>query len=132
MLKAQAFASWRAAHPTEVMRNVMDGRAQPYYYAVGASADPRIQVGYRGFVAGAKLTGRVFSSIDGADRDQEMITRSVHFTDDETAAETRLGYTLGDLSLQVDGRLHRRGGRADEVSASARERTAMVTVAMRR
>ncbi len=132
MLKAQGFADWRAAHPTQVMRNVMDGRAQPYYFAVGATAEPRIQVDYRGFLASAKLTGRVFSSLDGADRDQEMISRTVHFSDYDTTAETRLGYARGNLAVAVDGSVHRRGGHADDTASSTSDRTAMVTVALSR
>ena len=61
-----------------------------------------------------------------------MVTGQVHFTDDEAAAEARIGYARGDVSLHLDGRLHRRGGRADEIVASSREQTALVTLALRR
>lgn len=132
MLKAQAFEAWRAEHPDAVTRNVMSGRARPYYFAVGASADPRVQLSLGKYHASARLLGRAFGSIDGADRDQEMVTDPVHFTDDEAQAEARIGYTRGDLALNLDGRLHRRGGRADHSVSSSREQTALVTVALRR
>lgn len=132
MLKAQAFETWRAAHPDAVTRNVLSGRARPYYFALGASADPRVQLSLGNYHASARLMGRAVGSIDGADRDQELVTHQVHFTDDEAQAEARIGYARGDLALHLDGRLHRRGGRADQHAASSREQTALVTLALRR
>ena len=132
MVKAQAYDAWRAAHPDAVTRNVMSGRARPYYFALGASADPRVQVSLGNYRASARVQGRLVGSIDGADRDQELVTTQVHFTDDEAQAEARIAYARGDLALHLDGRLHRRGGRADAITASSHEQTALLTVAVRR
>jgi hypothetical protein len=128
MLKSEGFAGWRAAHPTGVLRNVLEGREHPYYYAAGASLDPHINVTSGGYVAGAKLTGSLFSSIDRADRDQEMITTDLHLTDSDGHGEAWLGYQQRNVSVLLDGRLHRRAGSANDVHAEAAERTAMVTV----
>jgi hypothetical protein len=132
MLKAEGFDAWRAEHPTMVMRNVMANREHPYYFAGGGSIDPRVDVAYRGYSAGTRVSASLFSSFDGADRDQEMITTKVHFRDSDASAATYIGYERGGVSLTLDGRLHRRGGRAGDVEASSSERVAMLTVGVRR
>ena len=60
------------------MRNVMQVWEQPYYYAAGVTVDPRINVAFRGYKVGGKVTASLFSSIDGHDRDEEMMTDNVH------------------------------------------------------
>jgi hypothetical protein len=132
LLKSEGFDAWRAKHPNDLMRNVMTGREHPYYYGGGASVDPRINVAYRGYFAGAKLAGSMFSSFDGADRDQEMMTTKVHFADRDANAEAAAGYERGGVSVMLDGRLHQRHGSAGEVSDTTGERTAMLTIGMRR
>jgi hypothetical protein len=131
MLKSEAFADWRAQHPNAVLRNVLEGRDKPYYYALGLSVDPRIAVSTSGFVLGAKLAGTRFASLDGADRDQEMIDTKLHMTDSDARGEAWLGYQYDNLSVTLDGRVHRRTGTANEVEAQTGERSALLAVGYR-
>jgi hypothetical protein len=128
LTKSEAFAGWRAAHPMGVLRNVLENRSQPYYYAAGTSIDPRITLARGGFVTGMKLDGTLFSSIDGADRDQEMITTHVHLNDSDAHGEAWVGYQHSNVSVLVDGRVHRHAGSANDSTAQTGERTAMVSV----
>ncbi|MBL0215226.1 MAG: DUF3943 domain-containing protein [Myxococcales bacterium] len=132
MLKAQAFEAWRAEHPDERMRNVMEGREHPYYFGLGASMDPRVNIAYGGYFAGARLSGTRFGSLDSADRDQEMLSNKLHFTDRDANAELAAGYSHDSWSLMLDGRLHRRDGRVGTVEDAASRHTAMLTFAVRR
>jgi hypothetical protein len=131
LTKSEAFAGWRADHPMAVLRNVLENREQPYYYAAGASVDPRVSVARGGFVSGLRLDGTLFSSLDGGDRDQEMITTHLHMTDTDAHAEAWLGYQHDDISVLVDGRVHRRAGSANDADAQTAERTAMLSVGYR-
>ncbi len=132
MLKAQGFKKWRAENPNERMRNAMEERERPYYFGLGASVDPRLNLGYGGYFAGARLSGATFGSIDKADRDQEMLASAVHFTDRDANAQLAAGYEQNGWSVMLDGRLHRRDGTAGNVEDSASRRTAMLTVGIRR
>jgi len=131
MLKSEAFASWRADHPMATLRNVLMDRPQPYYYGAGVSVDPRVAVSTNGFTLGAKLTGSRTSSLDGHDRDQEIVDTHLHMTDTDMRGEAWLGYTRDDLSVTLDGRVHRRTGTANEVDAATGERTAVLAVGYR-
>ena len=132
MLKSQGFANWRAAHPMDRIRNVMENRAHPYYYAMGASLDPRINVGYEGYFASAKVSGAMFSSLDSADRDQEMLTTKVHFSDRDENAELAAGYAQDNWSVMLDARLRNREGHAGGAEDSTARHTAMLTIGVRR
>ena len=131
MVKSQAFASWRQMNPDATVRNVMQMQAQPYYYAAGGTIDPRINVGYRGYSVGGKLSASLFDSIDGADRDQEMMSGDPGFSDHEARGEVWLGYEKRNMSVILDGRMNLRGGSAGEVKDSMTERTVMATVGYR-
>ena len=110
------------------MRNVMQVWEQPYYYAGGVSVDPRINIAFKGYKVGGKLTGSLFHSIDGHDRDEEMMTDSVHFTDTEARAEAWLGYDVKNMSVTLDGRMNRRDGQVANVSDSTTDKTVMATL----
>ncbi len=132
MLKAKGFDAWRATHPAERMRNTMEDRSHPYYFGVGASMDPRLNVVYGGLFAGARISGAMFSSVDHADRDQEMLSTAVHFKDRDVNAALAAGYEQSGWSIMLDGRLRRRDGSAGGVDDVAGRRTAMLTVGVRR
>ncbi len=128
LLKAAAFDDWRTAHPMDQMRNVLTDREHPYYYAAGATIDPRVRITHGHYVAGAKLVGSLFSSIDSRDRDSEMITMQLHMTDTEARGEAWVGYRRNKMSVLVDGRLHHRSGRANEVAAATGDGGATLTL----
>lgn len=132
IVKSQAFDTWRTEHPTETVRNSMQGKDKPVYYAYGGTITPHVSVAYRNLQLGGKVAASRFGSIDGVDRDQEMLTSDVHFTDTDATAASWLGYQHRSVSLMVDGRVHRRGGSAGDVEASTTARTAMLTVAYAR
>ncbi len=132
MVKAQAYDAWRVDHPTAIVRNVMQDKVRPYYYAMGASLDPRINLSYRRLSLGGAVTGRVLGSIDGVDRDQEMLTSDAHISDRDTRAEASLGYRLDRMSLVLDGAVSRRSGSMGDAHGASTGRTAMVTFGYRR
>ncbi len=128
LLKSEAFDSWRTDHPMDKMRNTLEGRARPYYYAVGATVDPRVRISHGRYAAGAKLVGSLFSSIDGADRDSEMMTTSLHMSDKDARGEAWVGYRRNNMSVVLDGRAHHRSGHANDTTATTGERSATLTV----
>ncbi len=132
MLEAQAYESWRAMNPSARIRNSMQDKARPYYYAAGATIDPRINVGYRCLSVGGKLVVSMFSSLDGADRDQEMMTADPHMTDRDTMAEAWLGYERGNMSAAINSRLHARSGSMDTARGTTTDHTTMLTVSYAR
>ncbi|MCX5748386.1 MAG: hypothetical protein NT062_38525 [Proteobacteria bacterium] len=132
MVKSSAYETWRTDHGTETIRNAMQGKAQPYYYAMGASLDPRINVNYRGLNVGGTLAASLFGSLDGADRDQEILTADTHMTDHDARAQAWVGYEHGNLAMVVDGALTSRGGSMGDATDETTGRTAMLTVGYRR
>lgn len=131
-LKAQGYDSWRAMNPTARIRSVMQDKARPYYYAFGATVDPRINLAYRGVNVGGKLALSMFSSIDGADRDQEMMTVDPHMSDRDTSAEAWIGYSRGNIAATLDTRFHTRTGTMGAARGETTDHTTMVTVAYAR
>jgi len=127
LVKSQAFAKWRADNAGMTMRNTMQVWDQPYYYAGGVTADPRVNVSYKGYKVGGKLAASLFHSIDGHDRDEEMMTDKVHFTDTEARAEVWTGYALNNMSVTVDGRMNHRHGAVAGSEDSATDKTVMAT-----
>jgi len=132
MVKSQAYESWRADHAMETVRNVMQDKAQPYYYGMGATIDPRINVNLYGVNVGGTVAASLFGSIDGADRDQEMMTADTHMTDHDARAQAWVGYDYGNMSMVLDGALTSRGGSMGDANAQTTGRTAMLTVGYRR
>jgi hypothetical protein len=132
MVKSQAYESWRSGHALETVRNVMQDKAQPYYYGMGATIDPRINVSFRGLNVGGTVAASLFGSIDGADRDQEMMTADTHMTDHDAKTQAWVGYEYGNMSMVVDGALTSRGGSMGDANAQTTGRTAMLTVGYRR
>ena len=128
LVKSQAFDKWRADNEMVKMRNVMQTWDQPYYYGGGVTVDPRVNVAYKGYKVGGKLAASLFHSLDGHDRDEEMMTDKVHMRDTEARAEAWVGYEMKNVSLTVDGRLNRRDGTLAGVSDSTTDRTVMATV----
>lgn len=132
MLKAAAYDNYRAMQPGAVLRNSMQDKERPYYYARGFTAAPRLRVRYGAVEVGGKLSLAAFDSIDGADRDQEMMTADPHIEDTDTMAQGWIGYTRGDLTLAVDRRLDQRRGTMGGAAGEQDTRTTMVSVAFRR
>jgi hypothetical protein len=128
LVKSQAFTKWREDNAGTMMRNVMQVWEKPYYYGGGVSVDPRINVAFKGYKVGGKLTASLFHSIDGHDRDEEMMTDDVHFTDTEARAEAWFGYDMNNMSVTVDGRLNRRDGTVAGVSDNTTDKTVMATL----
>jgi hypothetical protein len=106
--------------------------ARPYYYAGGVTVDPRINVGYKGVNVGGKVVASLFSSMDGADRDQEMLTADEHIKDRDTSAEAWLGYTHKTVTMAVDTRLHSRTGSMGSADGHSSDHTTMVTLSYQR
>ena len=119
-------------NPTEILRNTMQGKDKPYYYAFGGTIDPRVDVAYGKFRVGGKVEASRFGSIDSADRDQEMVTADVHFTDTDATAQSWVGYQHRRVSVVLDGRLQKRAGSVGGVAASSSAQTAMLTVGFAR
>jgi hypothetical protein len=132
MLMSQAYETWRAEQPMAMVRNVMQDKAQPYYYAMGASVVPRLNVTYRGMQIGGSVAALLVGSMDGHDRDQEMMNADAHMTDTDVRAQAWIGYQLGAMSVVLDGAATQRGGSMGSEHASTETRTAMLTVGYRR
>ncbi len=132
MLKSQAYDSWRADHAMDRVRHVMQDKEQPYYYAMGATIDPRINVNYGGLNVGGTVAASLFGSMDGADRDQEMLTADTHMKDHDARAQAWVGYEYGNMSMVLDGAVTSRGGSMGDASEQTKGRTAMLTVGYRR
>ena len=132
MLKAQAYDNWRTMNPAARVRNVMQDKARPYYYAAGATVDPRINVAYRGVNVGGKVAVSLFSSLDGSDRDQEMMTADPHMNDRDMSAEAWLGYSRGNVAAAIDTRFHTRTGTMGAARGDTNDHTTMVTLSYAR
>lgn len=132
MLKAQAYKGWRVNNPNAVVRNTMQNLARPYYYAGGVTVDPRMNVGYKGVNVGGKVVASVFSSLDGADRDQESLTADPHIKDRDVSAEAWLGYTHKAMTMTVDRRLHNREGSMGSSQGKTSDQTTMLTLSYQR
>ncbi len=128
LVTSQAYTKWRADHTDVTMRNVMQVWAKPYYYGAGVSVDPRINVSFKGYKLGGKLTASLFHSIDGHDRDEEMMTDDVHFRDREARAEAWFGYELNKMSVTVDGRVNRREGSVGGTTDSTTDKAVVATL----
>jgi hypothetical protein len=126
MLKGQAFARWRGDHPSDAVRGVLAIRDRPYYYAAGASLDPRIRIARGRYLAGARLSSSVFGSVDGADAASS--DSGVDLRDTDVRGQAYLGYRGPGMSVTLDGRLRDRRGRANEVTDAAGDRSLMVSV----
>jgi hypothetical protein len=132
MVKSAAYDTWRTDHAMERVRNVMQDKTQPYYFAMGASLDPRVNVNIYGLNVGGTIAASLFGSIDGADRDQEMVTDTTHMTDHDAKAQAWVGYEYGNMSMVLDGAMTSRGGSMGDASEQTTGRTAMLTVGYRR
>ena len=132
MLKATAYDTWRETNQMAVVRNSMQDKTRPYYYARGFTVVPRINLAYRDVTVGGKLALSKFDSLDGADRDQEMITADPHIEDADVAAEAWVGYAYGDVTVTVDARLNTRSGTMGSARGEQSANTTMLAVAYHR
>jgi hypothetical protein len=132
MLKSQAFDAWRQNNQMEIVRNSMQDKEKPYYYAHGVTVDPRVNVAYRSINVGGKVAASLFNSIDGVDRDQEMLSADPHMSDTDVTGQAWVSYTHKNVTMGVDGRAHRRAGRIADVRESTTDTTTMFTVAYQR
>ena len=131
MVKAWAYKTWKEDHPMETIRNVIRTNEKDYYYGVGASAAPRVNLSYKGARVGGKVVASQFTSLDGADRDKEKLTIKTHQSDRDATAEAWVGYELSGVSVVVDGRMRYRSGEMNEAQAQHRERSVSATVGYR-
>ena len=131
MVKSQAFENWRTQNPNARVRNVMQSWEHPYYYAAGGTLAPRINVAYRNYSLGGKVNASLFDSIDGKDRDEEMLTMDPGYQDHEVRSEAWLGYQKQNISVVLDGRMNLRGGSAGDIADSTTEKTLMASVGYR-
>jgi hypothetical protein len=131
MVKSWAFDKWRMENPMEVTRNVLRTNTPSYYYAAGASFDPRVNVAYKGAQLGGKIIASAFRSLDGADRDAEKLTVETTHTDRDVTAQAWLGYEVRGVSVLVDARLRHRDGRVNEVQDAHTEHSVIATLGYR-
>jgi len=131
ILKSQAFAKWQADHPMAIVRNTMRDRVDPYYYAAGVSVTPRVNIAYKSVNVGGKVAAHVFKSMNGLDRDQEIMTADPNIRDNDASAEAWLAYSHKSVTMSVDGRAHRRAGKMDDTRSTQNDTTTMLTVAYR-
>jgi hypothetical protein len=105
---------------------------QGYYYAFGTTVWPRVRAGYRGWELGLDIKGDFFTSIDAADRRQELLTNDVHLTDSQVTSRAWLGYQPRGLPvrLSLSVERERRSGTMGGVSDSIVDARALAGVAM--
>ena len=72
-----------------------------YYYAVGTSARARARLSYRGLELGVRGAVGVYDSLEGADREQERVTRDIHNQDQMLETEAWLGVTPADTPIYL-------------------------------
>lgn len=132
MLRAQAYDAWRTMQPTAMIRNVMQDKAQPYYYGMGASLAPHVDVTYRGLHVGGSIAAMLVGSLDGHDRDQEMMSSDAHMTDRDVRAQTWIGYTHANMSVVLDAAVTQRAGAMGAAHDGTQSRAAMLTFGYRR
>jgi hypothetical protein len=132
LLKSEAYDSWRADHPMAIIRNTMQDKADPYYYAYGVAVTPRINVAYKGVNVGGKVAAHAFKSMNGIDRDQEMMTADPSIRDTDATAEAWLSYSHKSVTVSVDGRAHRRDGKMEAARGSQTDTTTMFSLAYNR
>jgi hypothetical protein len=70
--------------------------------------------------------------MDGADRDQEMVTADPHINDRDTSGEAWLGYTHRTVTMAVDTRVHGRRGSMGAAQGTSSDHTTMVTLSYQR
>jgi hypothetical protein len=109
----------------------MQSWEHPYYYAAGGTIAPRVNVAYRNFSVGGKLSASLFDSIDGHDRDEEMLTMDPGYRDHEARGEAWLGYSHDKINVVLDGRMNMRGGSAGDTTDSTSEKSLIATVGYR-
>lgn len=132
MVRAQAYDAWRAMNPAAIVRNSMQDKPRPYYYAGAIALEPRIAVAYRGLDVGGDLTARRLDSLDGADRDQEMMTADPGIHDTDVSASAWAGYSRAGMRLAVQGRIRHRAGSMDDARGEASDRTTMLSLSYER
>jgi hypothetical protein len=132
MLKSEAFDEWRTDHPMAIVRNSMQDKTDPYYYGYGVAVAPRVNAAYKGLNVGGKVSAHLLTSMNGVDRDQEMMTADPKMTDTDATAEAWLAYSHKSVTVSVDGRAHRRAGKIEEARASQTDTTTMFTVSYQR
>jgi hypothetical protein len=132
MARAQGHDAWRSMNPAAVVRNSMQDKARPYYYAGALAVEPRVAVRYRGLDVGGVVVARALDSLDGADRDQEMLTADPHITDTDVTARAWAGYQRRGVRLAVDGRIRHRAGTMGGAHGETTDRTTMLTLSVQR
>lgn len=132
MVRGQAFDAWRAMHPTETVRNSMQDKAEPYYYAAAVAVKPRITLAYHGVDVGGRLVARRLDSLEGADRDQELVTADPDLVDNELSIDAAVGYSRRGVRVSLARQLRERTGSADAARGAASDRSTMLTVSYER
>lgn len=130
MARSQAFDGWRAANPAAIVRNSMQDKLRPYYYGRDVVVSPWLVVRHAGVEVGGTITMHAIDSLDGADRDQEMLTADPHIGDQDVGARAWIGYTRGPVQITLDRRSARRTGAMDGVTGRAQAESTLVTLSL--
>ncbi|MBV8757195.1 MAG: DUF3943 domain-containing protein [Deltaproteobacteria bacterium] len=131
MVKSYAYGKWRDAHPMAVVQGVLQDNPHYYYYALGASLVPRIEIEGRGLAAGASFARSMFTSLDGHDRNQEIETTQIHLEDEEQTTTGWLRGQLAGVTLQVSASDRTREGRIGMTVDASTERTLVLSLGYR-
>lgn len=100
-----ALDRYTIGHGREGVKSVLAQRG--YYYALGTTIWPRVQLGYRNWDLGGDFKGDFFTSIDARDRAQETLTNDVHLTDSRTMTRAWIGHQLRLVPLRLTAAFER-------------------------
>ncbi len=78
-IDALAFPAWQSSYPHHPNRSVVE--AHGYYLAVGASVRVEAHVGWGPLELGGRARAGRYDSIDGLDREQELVVDELHLQD---------------------------------------------------
>jgi hypothetical protein len=131
MVRPLAFEAWRAMHPTAFVRGSLQSNQHGYYHGIGAVVSTRIGLSDGPVRLGAYVSAGVYRAFEGADRYQEMLTADPSLSDRELDVGASAGVQLGRAVMRVEVSRRDRHGDADQIAASTRESSAMITAGLR-
>ena len=89
-------------------------KLEGYYYGLGVTASPHVELGWRALDGGARLSVDTFRAIQGLDEQQQTITREIGMADRRLDMRAWLGFTVPRTPLRLE-LLARRRVRSGEV-----------------
>lgn len=90
-VRSLPYRQWEKLYGAQGTKTVLQKHS--YYYAIGTSARAGARLQYGGLELGGRGAVGIYDSIDGADREQQTVTRDVHNRDQMLEAEAWVGYT---------------------------------------